>query len=258
MTENHGKFVWHDLMTTDAAAAEAFYTDVIGWTAADSGMTHQKYTLFSQGSRIVAGLVTTPPEMAANGVPPCWTGHIAVPDVDEYAAKVEAAGGKVRRPPTDIPTIGRFSVVEDPHGAVFILFKGNGTPPADPPLNTPGYVGWNELHAGDLNTAWSFYESLFGWTKVSDFDMGPMGTYKLFAPAGQTEAIGGMMTKMPETPAPFWLYYFNVASTGAAIEKAKAAGAQLIMGPQQVPGGQWVAQFLDPQGAIFAVVSFQE
>ena len=257
MTEGHGKFVWHDLTTTDVEAAETFYSDVIGWTVADSGMTHQKYMLFSQGSSMVAGLMATPPEMAAQGVPPCWTGHIAVEDVDEYAGKVEAAGGRIRRPPTDIPNIGRFCVVEDPHGAVFILFKGNGTPPPDPVLNTPGFVGWNELHSADLATAWPFYESLFGWKNLSEFDMGPMGIYRMFAPVGQTSAVGGMMTKMPQTPGPFWLYYFNVASVAAAIEKAKEGGGQLIMGPHQVPGGQWIAQFLDPQGAIFAVVSFE-
>jgi predicted enzyme related to lactoylglutathione lyase len=257
VTQTRGKFVWHDLTTPDPKSAEIFYTDVIGWTSQDSGMTHQPYTLFLQGSTMVAGLMATPLELAATGVPPNWTGHIAVPDVDEYTARVEATGGKIRRPPADIPTIGRFSVVEDPHGAVFILFRGNGSPVPDPEPNTPGYIGWNELHAGDGDTAWSFYEALFGWRKVSDFDMGPMGNYKLFAPAGETSAVGGMMTKMPQTPVPFWLYYFNVVSASAAIDRAKAGGAQLIMGPHQVPGGQWIAQFLDPQGAMFAVVSFE-
>jgi predicted enzyme related to lactoylglutathione lyase len=147
--------------------------------------------------------------------------------------------------------------VEDPHGAAFVLFKGNGTPPPVPAPNAPGFIGWNELYAGDLATAWSFYESLFGWSKVSDMDMGPMGVYRLFAPAGETSAIGGMMTKMPQTPHPYWLYYFNVTSVAAAIERAKAGGGNLIMGPQQVPGGQWIAQFLDPQGAMFAVVSVE-
>lgn len=262
MTEGHGRFIWYDLMTTDVAAAAKFYGDVVGWTAMDSGMTHQKYVLFSQGPQMVAGLMNIPPESAALGVPPCWTGHIAVDDVDEYAAKVEAAGGKIRRAPEDIPTIGRFAVVEDPAGAVFILFKGTGTAPPLPGPDEPGYIGWHELHAGDLEAAWKFYEPLFGWSKVSDFDMGPMGSYRLFAtnaPEGATlgdaDAVGGMMTKMPQVPGPFWLYYFNVPSTATAMERVKAGGGQLITGPHQVPGGQWMAQFTDPQGAIFAVVS---
>jgi predicted enzyme related to lactoylglutathione lyase len=255
MTEGHGKFVWYDLMTTDLNAAEAFYCDVIGWTAADSGMTHQKYVLFSQGGQMVAGLMETPPEAAAMGAPPSWTGHIAVDDVDEYAAKVKAAGGTIRRPPEDIPGIGRFSVVADPHGATFVLFKGNTEAPPEVPPGTPGHVGWNELQSGDLATAWPFYESLFGWTKVDDMDMGPMGVYRTFAAAGKTSAIGGMMTKTPQTPAPMWSYYFNVPSVKAAMECAKGSGGQILMGPQQVPGGQWVARIADPQGGLVAIVS---
>jgi len=257
MTEGHGKFVWYDLMTTDLMASETFYCDVIGWTAADSGMTHQKYVLFRQGPDMVAGLMPTPPEAAARGAAPEWNGHIVVDDVDEYAAKVTAAGGTVRRPPEDIPGIGRFSVVTDPHGAAFVLFKGNTVPPPDPAPGASGHVGWHELHSGDLATAWPFYESLFGWTKVDDMDMGPMGIYRMFALAGRTSAIGGMMTKMAKTASPFWLYYINVPSVSAAIERAKSGGGHLIVGPQQVPGGQWIAQFTDPQGAMFAAVSME-
>jgi hypothetical protein len=38
-------------------------------------------------------------------------------------------------------------------------------------------------------------------------DMGPMGVYQIFA-MGDAPA-GGMMTKMPQTPAPFWLLLFQ-------------------------------------------------
>jgi len=32
-----GDFVWHELRTTDAKGAEAFYTHVIGWKTKNSG-----------------------------------------------------------------------------------------------------------------------------------------------------------------------------------------------------------------------------
>jgi uncharacterized protein len=63
------------------------------------------------------------------------------------------------------------------------------------------------------------------------------------------------MTKMPDTPAPFWLYYFNVDAIDAAAGRAKDAGGKVLMGPHQVPGGGWIVQCFDPQGAMFAMVA---
>ena len=255
MSESHGKFVWYDAMTTDAHAAAAFYKDVIGWDVKDSGMPDRTYLLLSVGGVGIGGLMPIPPE--AHGARPAWMGYIAVDDVDEYAARITAAGGSITRAPEDIPTVGRFAVAKDPHGAGFYLFKGmGGQMPAPVAPGTPGHIGWAELQAGDLATAWTFYTSLFGWTSPSEMDMGPMGVYRMFATGGEM-AVGGMMTKMAEVPAPFWLYYFNVDAVDATVELVKKGGGQLINGPMEVPGGQWIAQFLDPQGAMFAVVAFK-
>ena len=124
MSTTQGKFVWYDLMTSDSKAAESFYRSVIGWDAKDSGMADRSYTLFSAGPAMAGGLMPIPEEARAMGIRPCWTGYIAVDDVDAYAARVKAAGGVIRRAPEDIPGVGRFAVAADPHGAVFNLFKG--------------------------------------------------------------------------------------------------------------------------------------
>lgn len=253
MSATQGKFVWYDLMTSDSKGAEEFYTRVIGWTAKDSGMSDRAYTLLSAGPVMVGGLMPIPDEARAMGVPPHWSGYIAVDDVDAYAKRVKAAGGAIHRAPEDIPGVGRFAVAADPHGAVFILFKGSSDQePAPVALGTPGHIGWRELHAGDGPSAFDFYSGLFGWTKDGAMPMGDMGVYQLFAIHG--EQAGGMMTKMPQTPAPFWLYYFNVESIEAAITRVKEAGGQIIHGPMEVPGGRWIAHALDPQSAIFAMV----
>ena len=89
-------------------------------------MTDRSYTLFSAGPAMVGGLMPIP-EDARKGARPCWTGYIAVDDVDAYAARVKAAGGAIHRAPEDIPGVGRFAVAADPHGAVFILFKARAT-----------------------------------------------------------------------------------------------------------------------------------
>jgi predicted enzyme related to lactoylglutathione lyase len=253
MSGTHGKFVWYDVMTTDTKAAEAFYRNVIGWDAQDSGMPGTDYTLFLAGSTMVGGLMRIPEDARRAGVGPAWMGYIGVDDVDDYARRVRAAGGVIHREPDDIPGVGRFAVAADPQGAGFLLFKGAidaSSPPA--PAGTPGHVGWRELHAGDGETAFAFYSALFGWTRAEAVSMGDMGVYQIFAIDGVQ--AGGMMTRMPDTPAPFWLYYFNVDAVDAAMQRVTDHGGRILMGPQQVPGGSFIAQCFDPQGAMFAMV----
>jgi predicted enzyme related to lactoylglutathione lyase len=248
------KFVWYDAMTSDLPAAESFYASVLGWKTADAKMPDRAYTILSVGPTMIGGLMPIPEESRASGARPCWTGYIGVEDVDGYAVRVQAAGGKIHRQPEDIPDVGRFAVAADPHGAVFILFKSNtDQQPAPVAPETPGHIGWHELHAGDGESAFEFYSNLFGWTKTEAFDMGTMGTYQTFATGDA--AIGGMMTKMPDMPLPFWLYYFNVDALNAAMTRVTESGGQILMGPHQVPTGQWIAQCIDPQGAMFALLS---
>lgn len=254
MSNPTGAFVWYDLMTTDPQAATTFYGDVIGWTANVSTTSGKPYTLLSAADTMVAGLMETPEEARAMGIPPCWTGYIGVTDLDAKLAALLAAGGSVRRPPENIPTIGRFAVVADPQGAVFILFTPFDNPPR-PSIapGTPGHVGWHELYATDGPAAFAFYSALFGWTKSEAIDMGEMGTYQLFATGGAP--VGGMMTKPPQVPMPCWNFVFNVADINAAADRIRAGRGQVMHGPMQVPGGQWVAHCRDPQGAVFSVVA---
>lgn len=248
-------FAWYELMTPDVPAALDFYRKVFGWTTKDSGMPGGVYTLIEVQGREIGGALQLTDEMCAAGAKPGWLGYIAVPDLAAKLAEWQAAGGKVIRPTMTIPGVIEFAIVADPHGAVVALFRGlteNQSIPTIPP-NTPGAVEWHELHSGSEPEAWAFYSKLFGWTSVDAMDMGPLGVYRLWAAGGQP--VGGMMTKMPQTPATFWQFYVSVDGTGAAIERAKAAGATLIHGPEQVPGGSWIANMVDPQGGVFAMVS---
>lgn len=254
MTTAACPFVWYELMTTDDRAAEAFYSQVIGWKTADAGMPGMRYTLLSAGDTHVGGLMALPQEARDGGARPGWMGYVAVPDVDVHAKRVEQAGGKICHPPEDIPGVGRFASVMDPHGAAFCLFQGkDGEQAPEHARGTPGTVGWHELSAGALDPAWAFYSGLFGWTKDEAMDMGPGGLYQLFKAGG--EPIGGMMSKPAEMPAPAWLYYFYVDALDAAVARATAGGGKLLNGPMEVPGGEWIAQCSDPQGAMFAMVA---
>ena len=162
-------------------------------------------------------------------------------------------GGKVVHEPADIPNVGRFAVVTDPQGVHFELFKASsaGSPDASPP-DAPGHVGWNELYAGDMEKVFPFYAEMFGWTKGEAMDMGPMGKYQLFNHGDKS--IGGMMTKPPEAPVAFWNFYINVADLDAAVARVTSQGGKIVNGPMQVPGGRWMVQGFDPQGAFFALL----
>ncbi len=246
-------FVWYELMTTDMDAAEAFYGAVVGWTPQSIPQPDMRYTVMKAGDRMAAGVMALPPEAREAGARPGWVGYVGTDDADASTRKVREAGGMVHREPADIPDIGRFSVVADPQGAMFMLFQPMGGDNSPAPAGTPGHVGWHELYAADWPSAFDFYAGQFGWTKGRAMDMGPMGTYQLFAAGG--DAIGGMMNKPDVIPVPVWLYYFNVEAIDAAAARVTAGGGQVINGPHEVPGGAWIIQCMDPQGAMFALVA---
>jgi len=249
-------FAWYELMTTDTTAAAAFYDSVVGWTSTDVSQGAMTYFSFNSGATGMAGLLTLPKEACDMGQPPSWIGYIHVPDVDAHAAKVVEAGGSILKPPTDVPGMLRFTVVSDPQGAAFVIFTPDPRMPdsVERPLPpTPGTIGWHELYTTDLEGGFAFYSSLFGWEKINDMDMGPMGIYRIFG-VGEKQ-IGGMMANVPNIPVPCWGFYFQVDAIGAAMERVKAGGGTIVNGPHQVPGGSWIIQGMDPQGAMFSLVS---
>ena len=250
MPEMKNPFAWYELMTTDTAAAPKLYAGVVGWRAEDSGMPGMDYTLFHSGDSMVAGLMAQP----AEGTPPAWLGYVGVDDVDAKTSAAKKLGATVYVEPRDIPDVGRFSVIADPQGAVFALYSSSGDEPPRPGMMTPGQIGWNELCASDWQTVLPFYAELFGWAKGIPVDMGEMGTYQLVTTGGDSEAFGGMFTKTPEIPATYWLYYFGVDAIDPAAERVTANGGKLVFGPMEVPGGAFIVQCEDPQGAMFALV----
>jgi predicted enzyme related to lactoylglutathione lyase len=80
------------------------------------------YTMFLQGGKPVAGMMPQPPEM--KGMPSVWMPYFAVADCDGTTEKARGLGARVHVPPTDIPNIGRFAVIQDPQGAAFAYIQG--------------------------------------------------------------------------------------------------------------------------------------
>ncbi|MGZ8456443.1 MAG: VOC family protein [Gemmatirosa sp.] len=246
-----GRFVWHDLMTTDAARAHAFYSALFGWTTQVMPMGEfGDYQMVSVGEHGVGGIV---PLEASHGIPSHWIAYLAVGDVDAACARIDATGGKTCVPPTDIPTIGRFAVCEDPSGALFSPFRPLDGPTSEPPMRGPaGTVAWNELLTTDPQAMAAFYAPLLGWTHET-MDMGEQGCYWLFRRGGEFAA--GMMQMPPAAEArPHWLPYFAVASADAAAERITALGGTRLHGPVDIQDWGRMAVAQDPTGAYFAVL----
>lgn len=251
-TGSRGRFAWYELMTTDVAAAAAFYTEVIGWDARDASAPGTPYTLLGIGDRAVGALMSLPPGAREAGATPRWVGYVGVDDVDAAATRVARLGGIVHVPPMDVADVSRIAIVADPQMATFglITWLGEDARPAAAG-HALGCAGWHELLAADAQTAFAFYAELLGWRKAeTGVDKG--GAYQLFSAAGQT--IGGMFSKPAMVPMPFWLYYFNVGDVDAAATRAKSAGGEILEGPLDVIGGAWVVRCMDPQGAMFAML----
>lgn len=116
-----GSFCWRELNTKDSAEAEAFYTKLFDWTPLTKEMAFGTYTSFMQGDHPVGGMMQMTKEWGE--APPHWMTYVSVEDCDASAAKVETLGGTICVPPTDIPEVGRFAVINDPTGAVVSIIK---------------------------------------------------------------------------------------------------------------------------------------
>lgn len=116
-----GSLCWTELTTGDTKTAQTFYTQLFGWTLKPSTMPDMEYTEFLVDGTPEGGMMPTPKEMP--NVPPNWLPYFQVEDVDATVSKAASSGAKTLVPPSDIPNTGRFSVLMDPQGAAFAVFK---------------------------------------------------------------------------------------------------------------------------------------
>lgn len=270
MGQFHGNPCWYELATSgdNLGAAGDFYAKVMGWTITDSGMPDFTYHLACGDGPgdMVAGLMEMPGDVA--GMPPCWMIYFSVDDVDQFCKDAVAAGASVHREPADIPGTGRFAILADPQGAAFGILQPDTSDmsPEDIARAEAGELGafnqkkvahgnWNELMTTAPEAALTFYGKLLGWQKSTSVPMGEMGTYQLFSHKGAD--IGGMMG-LGNSPVPAWLPYFGANGVTAAMARITESGGTIIHGPQEVPGGAFIAIAQDPQGAHFAVVGPRE
>ena len=256
MSDFRGRFIWHELMTSEPDAAIDFYGKVVGWGSQPWEGGEQPYTMWMNGEAPIGGVMALPEEAAEQGAPPHWLPYIGTSDVDATVARASELGATVIVPAMDLPDVGRIVILADPQGAIFAAYTpANATDEitSDAPPEV-GQFSWHELVTPDYEAAFAFYSELFGWEKTNAMDMGEGNMYQMYGVPGGPE-LGGIYNKPPEMPVASWLLYAKVPDVNAVADTVTGSGGQVLNGPMEVPGGDMVAQCMDPQGATFAVHS---
>jgi predicted enzyme related to lactoylglutathione lyase len=244
-----GRFVWHELLTTDRPKATKFYQPLLGWETKDVPMgPGEPYTLCQRDGKEVAGITKS---KAPANVPPHWLPFIGVDDVDASTAKIKELGGKVLMAPTEIPNYGRFAAVADPQGAAFAIYKSSSPYAPEPEIPTVGTFCWEELYTNDPAAAAKFYCAVFGYS-VEETDMGPMGTYRLLK-RGDRQTAGIMKTPPGAPPQAHWLEYLACANVDTSTRNAKEIGAKIHLEPTDIPKIGRFSVIGDPTGAAVAL-----
>jgi len=118
----HGTLCWADLSTPDQARAGDFYSALFGWhiMKEDEAPAHN-YWHIKNGEDFIGGI--PPSSQHRAGTPAHWLAYFTVSDCDAIAAQAKQLGARLYMPPTDFEDVGRISILADPQGATFGIFK---------------------------------------------------------------------------------------------------------------------------------------
>lgn len=119
-------------------------------------------------------------------------------------------------------------------------------------MSTVGNPGWIGHSGPDQGKAKAFYRDVLGWN-IKDMPMQDGSSYSSIV-VGETP-VGGF-SPMPENDGS-WTIYVTVPDVDAAVAKANAAGGKVLAPAMDMPGVGRMATLVDPQGARFAVITYE-
>jgi predicted enzyme related to lactoylglutathione lyase len=244
-----GTFCWSELSTTDLEGAKSFYAGLFGWEAIDNPVPGDGvYSMQNLGGRPVAAIAPQPQQQRDAGVPALWNSYVSVESADAAAERAKQLGGTVHAPPFDVMDVGRMAVIQDPQGALFMLWQPRAHIGAAL-VNVPGAFVWNELASPNVEASSAFYGALFGWT-ITPMEGSSLGTY-LGIKNGDA-MNGGIRELSPPGTPPHWLVYFGVEDVDAALAKVGELGGSTLLGTTDIQIAK-IAVVADPQGAALAL-----
>ncbi len=113
-------FVHVELQTGNLAKAKEFYSKLFDWQLQDLPMSDgNSYTMINVGEGTGGGMMKSP----APDVPPHWLAYVGVDDVAASTKKAKSLGAKILQDVMEVGGYGWMSVIADPTGAVFALWK---------------------------------------------------------------------------------------------------------------------------------------
>jgi hypothetical protein len=252
-----GKIIWRDLLTNDPAASQQFYGELFGWTfesvgAASNLNSDSDYTLIRHNGKLIGGMIDT---IALNGRDDIsqWIISMSVEDIDTRIETVNASGGKVMTPPTDLQERGRLAVISDAEGALIGLLETRDGDPRDSEAGMGDFL-WDELWTTDVENASAFFRSLTSLSAGAvdiDPDAAVAPEYRLLK-GGDIPRVGIMPNPLDGLD-PVWVSYLRVESPAAIASRVAELGGRVIVEAGPRPLGGEVAFIAGPSGAGIAL-----
>jgi len=244
-----GKFVWADLVTDDALAAQKFYAALFGWKFYDYG----GYLIGRNDDRPMCGMFQRPRPADPNAKPR-WLGYISVPNVERAKGVVTKAGGRVLAPPQKMPKRGEQAVFADGEGALFGVIKSSAGDPEDF-LADPGDWIWVQLLSRDGQKAAEFYRQVAGYEIVANTVSNKLSDYVLTS-EGYARATVRTIRNDDEKVRPLWLLFVRVKNVGESVARTKQLGGKVWIEPKAELFDGKVAVIADPTGAAIGLLEW--
>jgi len=235
-----GKFIWHDLLTTDPRLAGKFYEELFGWQIEYRG----QYAVVRNGDKLIAGILqANPPDgRARDGV---WIPSASVADVDAAASLVKANGGKILKGPLDMDKRGRAVLISDPQGADLVLLSAKGGDPADAGAAFGDWL-WDEIWTIDPDKTEDFYRSVLGYDEMA---LGEK--YRVFMHEGEWRS--GIRVVPDEKEHMLWVPVVRVADPQATAQRVRELGGVVWVAPDEAPSKGDTALIGDTTGALLLI-----
>lgn len=265
-----GAFSWSELMTRDVRASVRFYRDLFGWDMIEMPMNGEPYYVANVAGEGIAGIMGMPAQVPPE-VPAFWGTYITVFDVDAVSSTVVPLGGNIIVPPTDIPGVGRFCTIQDPHGGMFSLISYEEDPVGGqaPAVYVHGSITWSGLQSRNPSGSAAFLSNLLG-VDLEQYTRGGL-TYFVIQPEDESGGTTGDLAEPfqpknsgaaeaadwmhPDDP-PFWLTCVKVNDVDVSTSRAKEFGATVVSPPMDIPDVGRVCTIMDPQGAVISMITY--
>jgi len=241
-----GKIVWHDLVTPNMSASQAFYSALLGWSFEEVG---SGYAIARNNGQVVAGIA----ELGDADRLAYWIPLMSVVNVDKAVDRTESAGGESLLDPFDLPGRGRVGLVRDPQGAAFGLIRTTAGDPPDMPPALNGWL-WHEIWSDNSVATASFYRKLAEFDIRQEQQDGDVYRYL----ASQQQPRVGLGEKPNNRIDNTWIAYIRVENIQTAVDNAISLGATILLNPRPSIRNGSIAVIVDPQGAGLVLQEWEE